>query len=222
MEIEKEFLELLARGASEIGLPLSEKQLGLFREFRREFLIWNSKINLVSIKTPLDLPIKHFVDSLLRVQFVEHRAGSLLDIGTGAGFPGLPIKIALESLSVHLIDSSRKKTSFLRDIKGKLGLEGIRITQGRIEQLIADADLLGSYDIVISRAAFKMAELITIGTPFLAPEGTLIAMKSRDVKTEWAPALSAAEKAGLKLSACHERRLPLLGDIRKIVIFSKS
>lgn len=220
MDIEKEFIDILARGAREIGLTLPDRKLDLFRRYRRELLLWNSKMNLVSITTPLDLPVKHCLDSLLPASFIEKSEGALLDIGTGAGFPGIPLKIVMDALSVALVDSSRKKTSFLKDVTGKLRLERVRVVQGRIEQLACDPEWIGAFDTVISRATFKLADLIRAGSPFLAPGGRLIAMKGPDLQAEWDDGLATAEKTGLRLSFTRRMRLPLIGDIRKIVVFS--
>lgn len=220
MDIEKEFIDILARGAREIGLTLPDRKLDLFRRYRRELLLWNSKMNLVSITTPLDLPVKHCLDSLLPASFIEKSEGALLDIGTGAGFPGIPLKIVMDALSVALVDSSRKKTSFLKDVTGKLRLERVRVVQGRIEQLAGDPEWIGAFDTVISRATFKLADLIRAGSPFLAPGGRLIVMKGPDLQAEWDDGLATAEKTGLRLSFTRRMRLPLIGDIRKIVVFS--
>jgi 16S rRNA (guanine527-N7)-methyltransferase len=220
MDIEKEFIDLLARGAREIGLTLTEPQLDLFRRYRRELLLWNSKMNLVSITTPLDLPVKHCLDSLLPAEFIEKTDGTLLDIGTGAGFPGIPLKIVMDALSVTLVDSSRKKTSFLRDVTGKMRLSGVRIVQGRIEQLAVDPEWRGAFDTVISRATFKLADFVRAGSPFLAPGGRLVAMKGRIVQPEWDDGLAAAEEAGLRPAFTRKMRLPLTGDSRIIGVFS--
>ena len=220
MDIEKEFIDILARGAREIGLTLPDRKLDLFRRYRRELLLWNSKMNLVSITTPLDLPVKHCLDSLLPASFIEKSEGALLDIGTGAGFPGIPLKIVMDALSVALVDSSRKKTSFLKDVTGKLRLERVRVVQGRIEQLAGDPEWIGAFDTVISRATFKLADLIRAGSPFLAPGGRLIVMKGPDLQAEWDDGLATAEKTRLRLSFTRRMRLPLIGDIRKIVVFS--
>ncbi len=222
MTIEKEFLEVFARAAREIGLSLSDSQLALFGEFRRELLLWNAKTNLVSLRGPLDLPIKHFADSLLAARFIEKPDGRLLDIGTGAGFPGIPLKIALEELSVSLLDSSRKKTSFLKHVIGRLRLERAEVIHGRIEQIAAEVRYMGAFDTVISRATFKLPELVASGAPFLAGGGTLIAMKGKGFEPELEEAQTVSEAFGLSLSGVHLLPLPTLGDKRIIIVFSKS
>ncbi len=222
MDPEKAFITTLTQAASEIGIDLSDREIALFRGFRREFLFWNSKINLASIKTPLDLPIKHCIDSLLCLPFIEKKGGTLLDIGTGAGFPGIPLKIVMPSLSVSLLDSSRKKTSYLKDVIARLRLENVRVIHGRVEQLAADVQYLGAFDTVISRAAFKLSDLLVLGSRFLSAESRLIAMKGKDVASELEDARGAAEEAGLRKSDCRELRLPVLGDTRNILVFTRS
>jgi 16S rRNA (guanine527-N7)-methyltransferase len=221
MDPEKEFVNTLITAASAIGHPLSDREISLFRDFRRELLFWNDRMNLISIKTPLDLPIKHCIDSLLAAPCVQKQDGSLLDIGAGAGFPGIPLKIAIPSLAVSLLDSSRKKTSFLRAVVARLRLEKISVIQGRVEQLTVDPQYVGAFDTVISRAAFKLAELITLGSRLLSANGQLIAMKGRDVAVELEDVRRAVDKAGLRESSCRELRLPVLGDERKIIVFSR-
>ena len=221
MDLEQDFINTLITAAAAIGLPLSDREISLYRDFRRELLVWNSRMNLISIKTPLDLPIKHCIDSLLAAPFVHKQDGSLLDIGSGAGFPGIPLKIAIPSLSVSLLDSSRKKTSFLHAVIARLRLEKISVIQGRIEQLAVEPQYIGAFDTVISRAAFKLTELITLGSLLLSPDGQLIAMKGRDIKVELEDAQRVAERTGLRASSCREVRLPVLGDKRNIVVFSR-
>ncbi len=221
MDPEKAFVKTLTEAASAIGIELSDRELALFRAFRREFLLWNSRINLVSIRTPLDLPIKHCVDSLLCVPLIEKRDGTLLDIGTGAGFPGIPLKIVIPSLSVSLLDSSRKKTSYLKEVAARLRLEGVRVIHGRVEQIAADAQYAGAFDTVVSRAAFKLSDLLMLGSRFLSGDSRLIAMKGKDVASELEAARSALDRTGLRKSQCGEMRLPVLGGTRNLLVFTR-
>ena len=222
MQAEQEFIDILADAARAIGLPLTDGQCALFRLFRNELLLWNSKMNLLSIQDSLDLPIKHCIDSLLPARFISKPTGSLLDIGSGGGFPGIPLKIVLPDLAVTMLDASRKKTSFLKGVAAKLRLEAVRVVQARVEAMATDPAFTGRFDVVTSRAAFKLADLLTLGYPFLKKDGVLIAMKGKGLAEEWPEAMRVAGALGVTVSEQHDLCLPVLGDLRKIILFSTS
>jgi len=215
-------METLRQASREIGVELDAAATGLFEDYARELLFWNSKMNLVSLKSPLDLPVKHFVDSLTAAECIGNRAGILLDMGSGAGLPGIPLKIVFPSLRITLLDSSRKKTSFLRAVLRRLELPGVTVVNGRAEMLLNEKAWRGRFDIVISRAAFKLPEYIRLGSGFLAPGGILIAMKGPGFEPELEESLPLLRKGEMKFSAEREIRLPLTGDFRKILIFQRA
>ncbi|MDD5487216.1 MAG: class I SAM-dependent methyltransferase, partial [Dehalococcoidales bacterium] len=113
LEIVTEFKKILASAAYEIGIELSAKEVSQFDTYHREILLWNEKISLVSAKSIVDLPVKHCIDSLTALKFIGSESATLLDIGAGAGFPGIPIKIVRSSLKATFVDSHRKKVTFL-------------------------------------------------------------------------------------------------------------
>jgi 16S rRNA (guanine527-N7)-methyltransferase len=220
--MEKNLDDILGDAAKKIGIILNDRQLSLFSAYYRELLVWNQKINLVSIKSDLDIPVKHFIDSMTPLSFLENPSARLLDIGAGAGFPGIPMKIAVPSLKVFLLESSRKKTSFLKHTIRILGLDEITVIHNRIENMMFDDVYRNGFDTVISRATFKLPALISISSHFLIHNGILVAMKGNKVTNELEEAMKISEKAGLVLLACHDRRLPVTGDPRKIIIFKKT
>ncbi len=211
--------DVLAGAAGEIGIPLSGHELDLLMEYSRELLLWNEKMSLVSLKSPLDI-IKHLIDSLAPARLIKN-GQKLLDIGTGAGLPGIPLKITRESLRVTLLDSSRKKTSFLKSVIRKLGLRDISVVNDRAESLTLEKHYRGSFDIVISRAAFKIPYFLTVGEPFLSDGGILIAMKGKNADNELEEAAGAIRKTGLALTGSHEIELPIKGESRKLLCFTK-
>jgi 16S rRNA (guanine527-N7)-methyltransferase len=217
----KDIHHILKTASAQLGIDLGTEELGLFREFYRELLLWNSKMSLVSVKTPLDIPVKHFIDSLMVVPCINDNVESLLDIGTGAGFPGIPIKIVKQSLALCLVDSSRKKTSFLKTVVGKLRLHNTSVVNTRIQQLANDASFRGTFDIVISRASFKLAPLIEIGSAFLAPSGTIIAMKGPHVDNEMRSLKAVSDRTGVHCTEVRDVELPITGNKRKILLFKK-
>ncbi|MDP2268333.1 MAG: 16S rRNA (guanine(527)-N(7))-methyltransferase RsmG [Deltaproteobacteria bacterium] len=179
-----------------MGVPLGEKQLDLFCRYYREIMSWNEKINLLSRSSSEDTLLKNFIDSLTAVQFLRERENRILDMGSGGGFPGIPLKIACSTLQVSLLEASRKKTSFLKHIIRTLQLEKITVIHERAENLPDQESCRNSFDIVISKAAFKLPQFITLGASFLRPGGILMAMKGADISDELAAAQPAAAAAG--------------------------
>ncbi len=216
-----DFEDILFRGSKALHFTLGEREYSRFRLYHDELIFWNRKMSLVSVKTPLDLPVKHFIDSLAVLPFIDKKARALLDIGSGAGFPGLPIKIAMTSLSVTLVDASRKKTSFLKHIIRKLCLDDVSVINGRIDTLAEQEQYRESFDIVISRASFKLPRFLELSTPFVTRGGTLIAMKGPNIKEEQDAADSIAKQLGVSVTECHSVTLPLTGDKRSVLLFRK-
>jgi 16S rRNA (guanine527-N7)-methyltransferase len=211
----------LSEASHAIGVKLGKKHIALFEEYYRELLFWNAKINLVSVKSELDIPIKHFIDSLTPLKFVKNKGSSLLDIGTGAGFPGIPLKIAEDRLRVTLLDSSRKKASFLKNIVRKLKLHETTVINRRVELLMRDEAYRGIFDVIISRASFKLPQFLTIGAYFISPGGILIAMKGINVDAELEQAERISTKVGLEHVGCYKIELPVTGDRRNVIVYKK-
>ncbi|MBN2255390.1 MAG: 16S rRNA (guanine(527)-N(7))-methyltransferase RsmG [Deltaproteobacteria bacterium] len=207
---------ILMEGSRAVGCPLGERECVLFRLYHDELIFWNRKLSLVSRSAPRDLIVKHFIDSLAVVPFIEKTALNLLDIGSGAGFPGLPIKIAMDALQVTLVDGSRKKVSFLKHLIRKLHLSNVSVFNERIETF-------GNrpFDVVISRASFKLPRFLELGGPFVAPEGTLIAMKGPNAEEELAACRPVAARLGISPPERHDITLPFTGDSRSILLFRK-
>ncbi|MDD5722983.1 MAG: 16S rRNA (guanine(527)-N(7))-methyltransferase RsmG [Syntrophales bacterium] len=212
---------ILAGAARDIGIILTDHEIGLLMEYYRELLFWNEKMSLVSLKSPLDIT-KHLIDSLTPARLIKDDHSKLLDIGTGAGLPGLPLKITRESLHVTLLDASRKKTSFLKSVIRKLGLRDISVINSRAESLAFEKTYRGSFDIVISRATFKIPYFLAVGEPFLSDGGTLIAMKGKHVDAELAQGADTIGQTCLVLTESHEIELPITGESRKLLCFTKN
>jgi 16S rRNA (guanine527-N7)-methyltransferase len=219
--VDKTFLNILSDGAEAIGIHLGETALDHFAIYYRELLLWNRRINLVSEKSSRELVIRHFLDSLTAAPSIIRRDGLLIDLGSGAGFPGIPLRIVLPELQLMLVESSRKKTSFLSHIVRTLPLEGVTVVRERIEALIGEKALAGSCDTVLSRAAFKLPQLIRMASFFLKKGGLLIAMKGTDPGEEIAEAETILSVAGMALTACRDVRVPETDLSRKIVIYQR-
>jgi 16S rRNA (guanine527-N7)-methyltransferase len=165
--------ELLAAGAKELGIVLSVGQADSFFNYFAELGKWNEKINLTTIREERDIVIKHGLDSLAFIKgFVPSPGLTLLDMGSGAGFPALPIKIVHPEISVALVESVQKKASFLRHIIRMLKLDGVEVVDKRTD-LLPDS-FLAAFDIVTARAFANMNSALVAGLPFLKPGGLMV------------------------------------------------
>jgi len=167
--------DLLKNGLNELGLVYSKSQTASFMIYLSELKKWNSTYNITALRTDNDIIIKHFLDSLLYLKALPEGNIKLADIGTGGGFPGIPIKIMKPQTEVTLIEPSRKKASFLRNIVRKTGLSEITVLQRRIEQL--DKEFNNFFDLIVSRATFGIMEFLDLACPFLNDNGRLVISK---------------------------------------------
>jgi 16S rRNA (guanine527-N7)-methyltransferase len=219
--MEQELIHLLTEEAERLGIALGPREQCQFSLFYDEFQKWNAKMNLSSLDPGPDFVIKHFIDSLLALPLIPQSAKSLLDLGTGGGFPGIPLKIARDNLHVTLVDSSRKKTSFLRQAVLMLGLSDTRVITGRAEELIRHGTGQGEYDVVISRATFKLSQILELGSHFLNRAGMIIALKGRDLQGETEETEAVIFKHRLRLAEKKETTLPRYGDVRTLFIYKQ-
>jgi len=174
METEKR--NLLVEGAKAFGIDLAEQTVEAFDLYLRELLKWNEKMNLTAIRSEKGIVLKHFLDSLSVFPLLL-KISSLLDIGSGAGFPGIPLKMIQPSLEVTLIDSVRKKIDFQSHIIRTLGLKGIGAIHGRVQDKQILQALGGRFDGTIARAFSDLDTLLLLSFPFLTKGGILLAMK---------------------------------------------
>lgn len=213
--------QTLIAGARALGIILSAEQVDLFSAFLEELLFWNRRMNLVAEASPQEIVIKHFLDSLTSVSFITRKEGSLLDIGTGAGFPGIPLRIAIPALRVSLLEASRKKTSFLKHLIRSLSLEGTTIIHKRVEESLQEEMYRSCFDTVISRAAMNFSALLTTAGYFLTQGGVLIAMKGVNIERPLAEASLITASLGLINTGCHLVELPISRLPRMILVYRK-
>ncbi len=219
--MEESLRNILSDGASAIGIPLGAEAPSLFDAYQRELLVWNRRINLVSEKSSRQIVVRHFLDSLTAAPWIANPMGLLIDIGSGGGFPGIPLRIVLPGLQVWLVESSRKKTSFLSHIVRTLGLQGVSVIRERVEVLIGEKACAGCFDTAVSRAAFKLPELLKMASFFLKPGGRLIAMKGSDLQEEMEAADSVLKMTGMSQAACRDVSLPGMDLSRKIIVYDR-
>ncbi|WP_299983738.1 16S rRNA (guanine(527)-N(7))-methyltransferase RsmG [Desulfobacula sp.] len=184
----RKFKHHLKTGSNDLGIKLSEHQVKLMAVHAKELMAWNKKINLTAIKDPLQIAEKHFIDSIAVVSFFGNEK-YLIDMGSGGGFPGIPIKIMKPSLKVVLIDSSRKKVNFLKHVIRMLHLENIEAFHSRVEDLHENEAYKNKFDAVISRAFTELSGFVSLASPFLSEEGSIYAMKGKHGRKEITPAV---------------------------------
>lgn len=177
--------ELLKTGAEAIGISLSEKQTAQFIKYYEILVEWNSFMNLTGITEYEEVVQKHFVDSLALSKALDvSKAETLIDIGTGAGFPGIPLKIAYPHLKVTLLDSLQKRIKFLNEVVDQLGLEEVETIHGRAEDFAKPSMKRESYDLCVSRAVANLASLSEYCLPYVKVGGYFIPYKSGKVDEE--------------------------------------
>ena len=172
----KKWQNLIYEGAKKLDIQIDKPKIEKFAIHAIELMKWNQKTNLTAITDPFEVAVKHFLDSIVPVKIIPLNA-SLLDIGSGGGFPGIPLKICLPSLSVTLIDASRKKVSFLKHIIRILELKNIDALHIRAEDFADKPDVAKTFNVIISRALSSMTSFAMTALPFLKKEGVIIAMR---------------------------------------------
>ena len=170
---------VIAEGAECLGAGLNSAAIDQFAVHAGELIRWTRKTNLTSITDPEEVAVKHFLDSIIPAPLIPSGA-RLLDIGSGGGFPGIPLKVLIPSLSVTLIDAVRKKVSFMNHVIGLLQLAGIKARHLRVEDLEAQPQ----FDVVVSRALFSLTELISPAMPLLKEGGLIVSFKGRPAEAE--------------------------------------
>lgn len=168
--------DILKTGGKEFGLSIGNNEADLFLKYLKELKDWNKKINLTAIKEDRDIVIRHFLDSLTLAPFLSGEE-TILDIGSGAGFPGIPLKIIIPSLRITLMDSVAKKVVFMRHIIWTLGLKDIEAVQGRGEDVKTIKRFEACFDIVTSRAFAELGRFLDIAMPYAKKGGILLSLK---------------------------------------------
>ncbi|MCB0208848.1 MAG: 16S rRNA (guanine(527)-N(7))-methyltransferase RsmG [Anaerolineae bacterium] len=214
---------LLTAGAAHFGLALSEAQLHAFALYYRELVAWNEKINLTRIIEPDEVVSKHFLDSLSVVAALPkgNKPLSLIDVGSGAGFPGIPLRIALPDIRVTLLESTGKKTKFLQHVIDTLALKSTRVITARAEEAGQHPDHRAKYDVAVARAVSRLPVLIEYMLPLVKVGGQIIAQKGQNPAEEIEAARSALRVLGGQLIKVEPIAVPSLDGERHLVIVKK-
>ena len=214
-------LQPFLEGLHRLGLELTEKQLEQFLRYLQELLDWNRRINLTAITDPGEVLIKHFLDSLSLLLVYDRPAAHLLDIGAGAGFPGLPLKIVRPQWHVVLLEATGKKVRFLQHVLETLQLRDVVAVHGRAEELAHNAEYRASFDLVTARAVASLSTLLEYAAPFCSVGGQIILPKKGDLVEELAQGKRAAGQLGAVLKADVPVTLPGLEDGRRLLVWEQ-
>jgi 16S rRNA (guanine527-N7)-methyltransferase len=200
---------------------VSEQQLQLFLRYRQELIEWNSRFNLTAITDPDEILRKHFLDSASMLAVYDKHQVRALDIGAGAGFPGLPLKILRPQWRVVLLEATGKKVTFLRHMIETLELREIEAVQGRAEELARQQAYRASFGLVTARAVASLPILLEYAAPFCRVGGQIILPKKGDVTEELAHGKLAARRLGAVLRADKAVTLPGLEDGRRLLVWEQ-
>lgn len=191
----------------------------LFDLYLRELVGWNQKFNLTAITDPGEIRLKHFADSLALLQIKRLTTETVIDIGAGAGFPGLPLKLACPGLKLTLVEATGKKCEFLKHLVALFSLKDVSVIHARAEDLAKEKR--ESFDLAVSRAVADLRVLSEYCLPFVKVGGSFIAYKENEIETEVAAAKSAFQTLGGELTAINKVKLPGSDLIRSLVTIAK-
>ena len=216
------FEEILTARAAEAGIPLTAEQVGQFSVYNEMLLDWNTRMNLTALTAPEDVAVKHIIDSLTAYDAaLFDGARTLIDVGTGAGLPGIPLAVYAPHLTVTLLDSLNKRVRFLMEVTAAMGLPNVRCIHARAEEAARTAEHRAAYDIAVSRAVARLPVLLEYTLPFVRVGGTLLALKGRAYAEEQKEARRAAEVLGGGRITARTVRLPGLDDVRAMLTVTK-
>lgn len=211
----RELKEILVNGAEEIGIILSDQVIESYLLYIEELKRWNTRVNLTTLTEDLEIGVKHFLDSLTVAPYL-HGVKCILDIGAGAGFPGLPLKILSPAIALLLLEASQKKVFFLRNIVRVLKLEGVEVVHGRAEAREIIKRYAERFDLVLSRALADLPTSLHLALPYTKGGGHIVSMRGKKGEEEarevdW-------DVLGLQLREVKKLTLPFVGG-RRVLVF---
>lgn len=216
----KEFSDLMIDYGKEINIVFTEEQLQKFYQYMNLLIEWNEKINLTAIVEPKEIILKHFIDSLTIIKYIELNK-SVIDIGTGAGFPGIPVKIMREDLDITLLDSLNKRIHFLNEVIQKLELKNITAIHARIEEFAKNKQYREAFDVATSRAVANLTTLSEYMLPMVDLKGMAICMKGSEINEEISKSKNSIKLLGGKIDKIEEFTLPKSDNRRNLILIKK-
>jgi len=218
-------MKKLRDGAQKLGLHLTPKQVEQFEIYYRELVDWNERMNLTSVTDYEEVQVKHFLDSLTVITAIKPlnkgQRLSVIDVGTGAGLPGIPLTILLPGIKLVLLEATARKTKFLHHVVGRLGLDNVEIAVGRAEEAAHDLKYREKFDLVLSRAVASLPTLVELTLPFCAVGGRFIAQKKGNIGREVERSQKAIDILGGSLREVKSIELEELYDKRCLVVIDK-
>ena len=212
---------LFVEGLRQLNIELTAQQWEQFERYRQELLDWNERINLTAIKDPEEVLIIHFLDSLSLLMAYDRPQTRLLDIGAGAGFPGLPLKIVRPAWQVVLLEATGKKVTFLQHVIETLQLKDVAAVHGRAEELAHKPEYRAKFDLVTARAVASLPTLLEYAAPYCRVGGQIILLKKGEIADELARGKRAAKEVGASLKADIVVNLPGLDDGRRLLVWEQ-
>lgn len=215
----KEFEKELVQKSEKISEKISVNQAENFYKYMLLLLEWNQKMNLTAITDEKEIIYKHFIDSISINKYIKE-ANNIMDVGTGAGFPGIPLKLLNKDINFVLVDSLNKRINFLEEVKKQLKIEKLELIHSRVEDLAKNKIYREKIDVVVSRAVANLSVLLEYMLPFVKKDGICICMKGPNVEEEIEKANNALETLGGKIETIEH--IKLLGELeRNILIIRK-
>jgi|ETNmetMinimDraft_2_1059921.scaffolds.fasta_scaffold49226_1 16S rRNA (guanine527-N7)-methyltransferase len=215
-------MQKLKQGAQKLGIEIPAHQLEIFEVYYRELMDWNGRINLTSITEYDDVQIKHFLDSLTLIPYLDcTRSISIIDVGTGGGFPGIPLKIVRPDIELTLVESTAKKIGFLNHLIRVLNLDRTEAVLGRAEERASEVKLRGQYDISVTRAVGHLSTNLEITLPFCKIGGFSISYKKGNIWKELYRAKQAAPILGGRFDRITYMTPDIIPDEHMLVFFEK-
>lgn len=217
------FKEELAKAAAEYGISLNDTQMEQYNRYFELLVEWNEKINLTAITEPKEVAIKHMIDSITAYDEKLFKDGTtVIDVGTGAGFPGLPLKIFCPEIKMTLMDSLNKRIKFLQTVVEELGLKDVECVHARAEEGARNKKYRESFDIAVSRAVARLPILCEYCLPFVKKGGHFIALKGMQYNDEAQEAAKAIKVMGGSQTEIRPVKLPELDDKRAVITITKT
>lgn len=219
-------MKKLQAGAQKLGINITAKQLEQFEVYYHELVDWNKCINLTSITDYEKVQLKHFLDSLTVILAIKPVARArrldVIDVGTGAGLPGIPLKVILPGINLVLLETTAKKTEFLKHVVDRMGLDNVEIATVRAEEAAHNPQYREKFDLVLSRAVASLPVLVELTLPFCMVGGSFIAQKKGDIEREIEQSRKAINIMGGSLEEVKPIELAELNDKRYLVVINKT
>ena len=215
-------MEALRKALETLGLPADEQTVNKYQQYMEGVLDWNEKVNLTNITDPEEFVIKHFIDSIICACYPEfEEAQKIIDVGTGGGFPGIPLALAAPDKEFVLMDSLNKRLKIIDELCGQIGIGNVTTVHARAEELAKNKAYREQYDLCVSRAVANMAVLAEYCLPFIKVDGCLMAYKGPDAEREVEEARKALYLLGGQVEEIREGNLKEFGIDHKVVIIKK-